>query len=350
MRISTAGMHRTQHQRHPRAADASWRRRSSRSPRASDSRPRPRIRSPRRAPRGWTARSRTTRSTRAIRTSSRAASATKNRRWRTSPRCCRARATRRCRAPTPRSAQSERKHARQRRAAASRGLHGHRQPPGRQRRISVRRHVDRARVPFAQGATGVNYQGDQTNRQIRISSTQSLADGHTGADVFMGIAERNGVFRTTCQRGQHWQRAPSTWARVTNPTAWVPDNYTLQFTSATDWQVVDDTHADRERDREGRGIHVGAEHQFPRRDGGDHRHAGRERQFQRSARAADRCVRHAGRARGDARGLRAAIGGSVAVFQARDRRRHHESRPGARARGECARRSRLAAAGHRSGR
>ena len=51
--------------------------------------------------------------------------------------------------------------------------------------------------PFAQGATGVNYQGDQTTRQIRISSTQSLADVHTGADVFMGIAERNGVFRTT---------------------------------------------------------------------------------------------------------------------------------------------------------
>ena len=28
---------------------------------------------------------------------------------------------------------------------------------------------------------------------------------------------------------------------VTNPSAWVPANYTLQFTSATDWQVVDDS-------------------------------------------------------------------------------------------------------------
>ena len=28
---------------------------------------------------------------------------------------------------------------------------------------------------------------------------------------------------------------------MTNPTAWVADNYTLQFTSATDWQVVDDS-------------------------------------------------------------------------------------------------------------
>ncbi len=51
--------------------------------------------------------------------------------------------------------------------------------------------------PFAQGATGVDYLGDQTTRQIRISNTQSLADVHAGADAFMGIAERNGVFRTT---------------------------------------------------------------------------------------------------------------------------------------------------------
>ena len=48
--------------------------------------------------------------------------------------------------------------------------------------------------PFALGTTGVNYQGDLTNRQIRISSSQSLADGHTGAEVFMDIPERNGVF------------------------------------------------------------------------------------------------------------------------------------------------------------
>src|SRR5262245_26112420 len=51
--------------------------------------------------------------------------------------------------------------------------------------------------PFVQGAAGVNYQGDMTSRQVRISSTQALEDGHTGADVFMNITERNGLFRTT---------------------------------------------------------------------------------------------------------------------------------------------------------
>ncbi len=94
--------------------------------------------------------------------------------------------------------------------------------------------------PFAQGTTGANYLGDQTTRQIRISSTQSLADVHTGADVFMGIAERNGVFRTTVTAG-NTGTATIDVGRVVDPTAWVADNYTLQFTSPTDWQVVDDT-------------------------------------------------------------------------------------------------------------
>ena len=94
--------------------------------------------------------------------------------------------------------------------------------------------------PFAQGAAGVNYQGDQTTRQIRISSTQSLADAHTGADAFMGITERNGVFRTTVS-ATNTGNATVGVGTVTNPSSWVAGNYTLQFTSATDWQVVDDS-------------------------------------------------------------------------------------------------------------
>jgi flagellar hook-associated protein 3 FlgL len=94
--------------------------------------------------------------------------------------------------------------------------------------------------PFSVGTTGVNYQGDLTNRQIRISSTQSLADGHSGADVFMNIRERNGVF-TTQVTTSNTGSATIDVGRVSDLSAWVADNYTLRFTSATDWQVVDDT-------------------------------------------------------------------------------------------------------------
>ena len=92
--------------------------------------------------------------------------------------------------------------------------------------------------PFVQGAAGVSYQGDQTTRQIRISSTQSLSDVHAG-DAFMGIAERNGVFRTA---GAVTNTGTGSIGigTVTDPSAWVAGNYTVQFTSATDWQVVDD--------------------------------------------------------------------------------------------------------------
>jgi flagellar hook-associated protein 3 FlgL len=96
-----------------------------------------------------------------------------------------------------------------------------------------------ATKPFAQGGSGVNYQGDLTSRQIRISSSQSLADSHTGADVFMNILERNGVF-TTGVTATNTGTGSIDVGRVSNPTAWVPDNYSLQFTTATDWQVVDD--------------------------------------------------------------------------------------------------------------
>jgi flagellar hook-associated protein 3 FlgL len=94
--------------------------------------------------------------------------------------------------------------------------------------------------PFAEGTTGVNYQGDFTNRQIRISSTQSLADSHSGADVFMDIPERNGVFTTNVST-TNTGGATIDVGRVADLSAWVADNYTLQFTTPTDWQVVDDT-------------------------------------------------------------------------------------------------------------
>jgi flagellar hook-associated protein 3 FlgL len=94
--------------------------------------------------------------------------------------------------------------------------------------------------PFALGPSGVNYQGDLTNRQVRISPTQALADGHTGADVFMGISEMNGTFATAVG-GTNTSGATIDVGKVSDATQWVPDNYTIQFTSPTDWQVVDDT-------------------------------------------------------------------------------------------------------------
>jgi flagellar hook-associated protein 3 FlgL len=94
--------------------------------------------------------------------------------------------------------------------------------------------------PFTLSASGIDYQGDLTNRQIRISSSQSLADSHNGADVFMNIPEGNGTFGTMVGTANTGSGSIDV-GRVTDQASWIADNYTLQFTSASDWQVVDDT-------------------------------------------------------------------------------------------------------------
>jgi flagellar hook-associated protein 3 FlgL len=93
--------------------------------------------------------------------------------------------------------------------------------------------------PFTLGTTGVNYVGDQTTRFVRVSGSQAIADGHPGADVFQNIATGNGVFNTAVT-STNLGSGTIDIGVVADPTAWVPDNYTLQFTSPTDWQVVDD--------------------------------------------------------------------------------------------------------------
>jgi flagellar hook-associated protein 3 FlgL len=94
--------------------------------------------------------------------------------------------------------------------------------------------------PFAAGTTGVNYVGDQTTRFIRVSGSQAIADGHPGTEVFMNLTQANGTFRTAVAAA-NTGTATIDVGTVVNPAAWVRDNYTLRFTSATDWVIEDDT-------------------------------------------------------------------------------------------------------------
>jgi flagellar hook-associated protein 3 FlgL len=94
--------------------------------------------------------------------------------------------------------------------------------------------------PFAQGTTGVNYLGDQTTRLIRVSGSQAIADGHPGSEVFMNLTQANGAFRTAVNAANTGS-ATIDVGTVVDPAAWIADNYTLRFTSATDWVIEDDT-------------------------------------------------------------------------------------------------------------
>jgi flagellar hook-associated protein 3 FlgL len=94
--------------------------------------------------------------------------------------------------------------------------------------------------PFADSTTGVNYVGDQTTRFVRVSGSQAIADGHPGSEVFMNISQANGTFRTAVNTA-NTGTATIDMGTVVDPSAWVADNYTLRFTSATDWVIEDDT-------------------------------------------------------------------------------------------------------------
>lgn len=91
--------------------------------------------------------------------------------------------------------------------------------------------------PFSRSASGVVYAGDQGVRTLQIGPDQRIADGFSGTDVFLRIPEGNGTFTTAT--GVHNGTGSIDSGVVTNPSAWVPGNYTVNFTSATTWEVRD---------------------------------------------------------------------------------------------------------------
>lgn len=93
--------------------------------------------------------------------------------------------------------------------------------------------------PFAGAASGnVTYSGDQGARLLQVGATQRVADSHSGFDVFMKIPSGNGTFDTGVNAANTGSGAIDVGS-VTNAAAWVPDNYTLTFTTATDWEITD---------------------------------------------------------------------------------------------------------------
>jgi flagellar hook-associated protein 3 FlgL len=93
--------------------------------------------------------------------------------------------------------------------------------------------------PFAGAASGnVTYAGDQGSRLLQVGATQRVSDSHSGFDVFMNIPSGNGTFETAVNAANTGSGRISVGS-VTNAAAWTPDNYTLTFTTATDWEVTD---------------------------------------------------------------------------------------------------------------
>jgi flagellar hook-associated protein 3 FlgL len=91
--------------------------------------------------------------------------------------------------------------------------------------------------PFAAGGTSVSYLGNDQVNQLQIGPDQSLSVGDAGSAVFMNIPAGNGTF-TTAVAGSNTGSASIDTGSVTNPAAWVPDVYTVSFSSPTQYQVT----------------------------------------------------------------------------------------------------------------
>lgn len=91
--------------------------------------------------------------------------------------------------------------------------------------------------PFSRSGAGVTYAGDQGVRTLQIGSDQRIADSFSGADVFQRIPEGNGTFTTAT--GTHAGTGTIDSGNVTDPAAWVADDYTLNFTTGNTWEVRD---------------------------------------------------------------------------------------------------------------
>ncbi len=98
-------------------------------------------------------------------------------------------------------------------------------------------------LPFARGASGtVGYSGDSGTRAVQVGTGLFVQDSDTGNRVFMDIAAGNGVF-TTAASAANTGSGVIDAGSVTNRAAWVPDAYTLSFTTGTTWQVTDSSNA-----------------------------------------------------------------------------------------------------------
>jgi len=96
--------------------------------------------------------------------------------------------------------------------------------------------------PFQRVPGGVAYAGDAGSRQVQVSSSQRIADGHPGDAVFVNVPGGNGTFRAAAAATNTGTGIldPGT---MTNLAAWVPGSYVVEFDSANSYQVRDASNA-----------------------------------------------------------------------------------------------------------
>ncbi len=93
--------------------------------------------------------------------------------------------------------------------------------------------------PFApNGVGGFDYFGDNGQRFLQISADRQIAIGDSGDSVFRQIPNGNGTFATQDNLANSGTGVIDPGA-VIDPSAWIPDTYTLNFTAPDQYEIRD---------------------------------------------------------------------------------------------------------------
>jgi flagellar hook-associated protein 3 FlgL len=94
--------------------------------------------------------------------------------------------------------------------------------------------------PFTQSDLSVSYGGDQNQRMVAAAAGLQVATGDSGSDVFMSIRGGNGTFVTSAG-ATNTGTAVVGATSVTDASQWDGGSYTVNFTSATTYEIHDAT-------------------------------------------------------------------------------------------------------------
>ncbi len=93
--------------------------------------------------------------------------------------------------------------------------------------------------PFVRTAGGAFvYNGDQGQRELDLSPDYRITVDDSGSSVFQFIRNGNGTF-VTAENPANTGSGVIDPGAVPNPSAWIPDTYTISFLSATSYEVRD---------------------------------------------------------------------------------------------------------------
>lgn len=91
-------------------------------------------------------------------------------------------------------------------------------------------------------AGGVVYAGDQGERSQRISDDRLVQENDSGAEVFNAVRTGNGTYSVVANNANQGDMT-FTSASLSDPSAWVPGNFTIRFTAEDRYDLLDGTGA-----------------------------------------------------------------------------------------------------------